>query len=159
MKAVDSMDMDIEVSSGSFPTTPTKRRTRASAAAIDYTAIHMQQIEKVYFVLKAIEKNTRPLPPRLATRYQNAMGVVVMFCAMMLSITMLYVLWIGYYTPDAIFSHVFFIDRLNDLRELIGHLRDGSIFAAMTRLFMTAAEDAVTERYGRAHPDLPPVGI
>lgn len=134
------------------PSTPTKRRRHRHTSSKDFVAI---RIDQIYFVLKAIEKNTRPPPPSLGSRYRNGMGVVAVCCAMLLSLTMLYMLYVGYYPPASIFApasgggaHIFFLDRLHDLAEVIARLRDGTIFGAMTDMFVAAFKASVSKEIG-----------
>jgi hypothetical protein len=90
------------------------------------------------------------------------MGVVAVCCAMLLSLTMLYMLYVGYYPPASIFApasgggaHIFFLDRLHDLADLIARLRDGTIFSAMTDMFVAAFKASVSKEMGIGAPSAP----
>jgi hypothetical protein len=133
-------------------TTPTKRRHRRMPSP-DLLSIRVDQI---YFVLKSIEKNTRRPPPSFGARYRTCMSAGIMTCALTLSLTMLYVLYIGYYSPSGLFNRIFFLDRLYDLRELIARLRDGTIFSAMAEMIVHAFREAVVAEVPSFHVYAPP---
>lgn len=138
------------------PSTPTKPKPRRHRRTPSSTELLSIRVDQIYFVLKAIEKNTRPPPPSRTKRYRACISTTIMSGALALSFTMLYVLYVGYYSPTGIFDHIFFLDRLYDLRDLIGRLRDGTIFAAMARMMVDAFKDAVQDEMPRfGVPPLP----
>lgn len=153
---MDAEDPNVVLLKSPTPlSTPTKRRHRRMPSP-ELLSIRVDQI---YYVLKAIEKNTRPPPPSVGTRYRTCMSVGIMTCALTLSLTMLYVLYIGYYSPDGIFSHIFFLDRLYDLRELIARLRDGTIFSAMAQMIVRAFREAVVAEVPSYNLYVPPAPL
>lgn len=75
----------------------------------------------------------------------------------MLSSTMLYILWIGFYPPGQDPSRIFFIDRLQDFKDLLDGLRDGSIQASIINSFAIAFKNVLVQQYDQYYPknDIP----
>lgn len=113
-----------------------------------HLSIRIDQLEKIYFVLKAMEINSRPPRPSSLTTVKHLLAAIGISFAMLLSLTMLYISWIGFYPPSAIFHSIFFVDRLQDLKAFIENLKNGTIFAAFIDLFV----DKMTERMQQRFP-------
>lgn len=118
------------------------RVTRPITGAV---SIQIDQLEKIYFTLKAIDVHTRPVKKDKLTICYNVCAMFGLCLALMLSSTMLYILWIGFYDPSNMFKSIFFVDRLHDFREVLQGLRDGSILDAFCRILIYAAKKVVKE--------------
>ena len=76
--------------------------------------------------------------------------------AMFFTLTMTYILWIGFYPPRQINSP-FFIDRLYDFRDFLEGLRNGSILQGFTDMLtesmMKSLEKELDRRGGSGGGD------
>ena len=96
--------------------------------------------------MKAIEINTRkPKHSRFSHCISSSYHTLAIFgvcVALTLSCTMLYISWIGFYPPGE--KHgIFFIDRLNDLKDVIDGFRSGSIQESFAESLVTAFNKVV----------------
>jgi hypothetical protein len=89
----------------------------------------------------------------LTVCYQ-VLGIMGVGIALTLSCTMIYILWIGFYPPGTV-RQIFFIDRLNDLKELIEGFRNGSIQESFVKSFIHAFEITFKETWNPSIPSLP----
>ena len=96
--------------------------------------------------MKAIEINTRkpklsPFTHCISSAY-HTMAIFGVCVALTLSCTMLYISWIGFYPPGE--KHgIFFIDRLNDLKDVIDGFRSGAIQESFAESLVTAFNNVV----------------
>lgn len=121
--------------------------------------------------VQAIEKNTKKTKKSkfmycLTVCYQ-ILGIMGVGIALTLSCTMIYILWIGFYPPGTVRQIFFafllgtaseyptFIDRLNDLKELIEGFRNGSIQESFVKSFIHAFEITFKETWNPSIPSLP----
>ena len=100
--------------------------------------------------VQSIEKNTKKTKKSkfmycLTVCYQ-VLGIMGVGIALTLSCTMIYILWIGFYPPGTV-RQIFFIDRLNDLKELIEGFRNGSIQESFVKSFIHAFEVTFQEMW------------
>lgn len=137
--AVEGGNITIHVNT-SAPTTPVKsvlhhRRVGSEEYRLQWT--------KAMILMEAIEKNTKESVPRTSrlTMVYNGMAIMGVCIAMFFTLTMTYILWIGFYPPREV-SSPFFIDRLYDFRDFLRGLQDGSIMQGFTD--MLARSMAVT---------------
>jgi hypothetical protein len=112
---------------------------------VEHTNIRIDQLEKIYFTLKAIEIQSRP-PKQRHVNIKGALTAVGLSFALLLSVTMLYILWIGYYPPSFLFQRVFFIDRLNDFRILLENLQNGTIMRGLIDMLAKQFADEMERR-------------
>lgn len=102
--------------------------------------VHANQLEKIFFTLKSIEKNTKHVRRQAKCAILKIILTYIGICfALLLSTTMLYILWIGFYPPSSMFHRIFFLDRLMDLKEVIHNLENGTLYRAMIRGFLQEA--------------------
>lgn len=80
----------------------------------------------------------------------HSIAILGITIALTLSTTMLYILWIGFYPPSEALNRVFFIDRLQDFRELIDGLRNGKIMDAFTQAIISSMAQSM-EKYINEH--------
>jgi len=114
-------------------------------------SIQIDQLEKIYFTLKAIDVHTRPQKKGKMVVCYTMCAMMGLCFAVMLSSTMLYILWIGFYNPSNMFKSLFFMDRLYDFRELLQGLRDGSILEAFCRILVYTAKKVVKDETHDMH--------
>ena len=122
------------------------------------TVIHISDLEQMLQFMKAIEINTRkPKNSRFAhciSISYHTMAIFGMCVALTLSCTMLYISWIGFYPPGE--KHgIFFIDRLNDLKDIINGLRSGSIQDSFTESLVNSFNKVVILQNQNKLPPLP----
>jgi hypothetical protein len=108
--------------------------------------VHANQLEKIFFTLKSIEKNTKHVKRQAkCAAFKMTLTYIGICFALLLSTTMLYILWIGFYPPSNMFHRIFFFDRLMDLKEFIHNLQNGTLYRAMIRGFLQEAMAQITE--------------
>lgn len=108
--------------------------------------------------MKAIEANTRkPKNSRFAyciSISYHTMAILGVCVALTLSGTMLYISWIGFYAPGE--KHgIFFIDRLNDLKDIINGFRSGSIQESFAESLVNAFNKVIILPNQNRIPPLP----
>jgi len=139
--------------SNSTPSTPVKsilgtprhRRTDSNEKTTEYNV----QIAKLMLLMESIEKNTNKCVPKKSSRLTliyNGMAIVSLSFAMFFTLTMTYILWIGFYPPRQI-NTPFFIDRLYDFRDFLTALRDGSILQGFTDMLTTSMMRSLNKEY------------
>lgn len=117
-------------------------------------------MEELIAIVKTIEYNTKkPKTNKIAYGlticYQTA-GICGISIALFLSCTMLYILWIGFYPPGKNPNRIFFIDRLQDFKQLLEGLQSGSIQENFIHSVIIAVEKVMKERYSDNIPSFPP---
>lgn len=107
-------------------------------------------------VMESIEKNTRPAKVARLTMVYNTLAILSLTLAMFFTLTMTYILWIGFYPPTRLNSP-FFLDRLNDFRGFLEGLQNGSIFQGLTDMLADSMVRSVQKEMERRTPTLPPL--
>lgn len=141
-----------EASLKASPTKPYKKRRPISDTE------QVLLMAKWALMMEAIEKNTRPVKVARLTMVYNAMAILSLTLAMFFTLTMTYILWIGFYPPTRLNSP-FFIDRLKDFKVFLEGLQNGSIFQSLTDMFadsmMRSVQKEVEARQYGFSPGLP----
>lgn len=152
MDNTNTNSITIQVSN-SAPTTPVKsilgtprhRRSDSNGTTVE-TNIHFA---KLIILMESIEKNTHNCVPKKSSRLTlvyNGMAIVSLCIAMFFTMTMTYILWIGFYPPRQINSP-FFIDRLYDFRDFLTAMRDGSILQGLTDMLATSMIESLHKEF------------
>jgi len=141
----------------------TPRRSRICDAEDNERILWMA---KWALLMESIEKNTRPVKTARLTIVYNCWAILSITLAMFFTLTMTYILWIGFYPPNQVNSP-FFIDRLNDFKIFLKGLQDGSIFQGFTDMLAESMVRSLQKELDRRQsenafapflPTLPPVG-
>jgi hypothetical protein len=148
-------------SQNASPKKNTPRRSRITPC--DRDAEQVLWMAKWALMVEAIEKNTRPVKTARLTVVYNCWAILSITLAMFFTMTMTYILWIGFYPPSQVNSP-FFIDRLNDFKGFLEGLRDGSIFQgftdmlaeSMVRSLQKELDKRQSENGGTFAPFIPP---
>lgn len=163
-----SFDSNITIHvSNSAPTTPVKSMVGTPTHCRSYSNEQRIQMAKAMILLESIDKHTKEwLETKeketgngngkgrvgriqtYVTLVYNAMAIMGVCMAMFFTLTMTYILWIGFYPPRQI-NNPFFLDRLYDFRDFLEGLQDGSIFQGFTDMLTESMVKSLNREFQR----------
>jgi hypothetical protein len=143
---METTEVMIRISKTPTPSPNHSRRESGAGMAGTISLPDPLMMAKWTLWMESIEKNTQPTKMARLTIVYNCMAIFSLCLAMFFTLTMTYILWIGFYPPNKV-NNPFFIDRLNDFRDLLEALRDGRIFQDLTDRLASSMVKSLKNQY------------